>query len=227
MRFTFGICSSGQNFEKVVDSIVKQNIPEYEIIVVGGQAPTRDNVHYITFDESTKPGWITAKKNLITGFASYENIVYMHDYVALKDDWYEGFLKFGGNWDVCMTRVENFDGERNLDWYINYNDLTLPNGEQLLPYTHIKYSKMMYIPGFYWVAKKSLMEEFPLNENLCWGQAEDLEWSYRVRNKYSFSMNPFSSVQFTKQKEYRLNEMSEESLRILEEVYNARYQSTL
>jgi len=38
----------------------------------------------------------------------------------------------------------------------------------------------MYIPGNFWVAKKNIMQKYPLNENLLWGQAEDIEWSKRV-----------------------------------------------
>jgi hypothetical protein len=74
------------------------------------------------------------------------------------------------------------------------------------------------MPGFYWIAKKSVMQEFPLNENLTWGQAEDIEWSRRVREKYDFSINPNSSVKFLKQKEYILREMSQESLNILKQI---------
>ena len=52
----------------------------------------------------------------------------------------------------------------------------------------------MYISGTYWIAKKRVMEEFPLNENLFWGQGEDVEWSKSVTKKYNFSINPNSIV---------------------------------
>ena len=59
----------------------------------------------------------------------------------------------------------------------------------------------MYISGAYWVAKKSVMEQEPLNENLCWGESEDVEWSYRIRQNYRYKMNPYTSVKLLKQKE--------------------------
>ena len=35
------------------------------------------------------------EKNLITPNATYENIVFMHDYLILDEKWYEGYLDFG------------------------------------------------------------------------------------------------------------------------------------
>ena len=55
----------------------------------------------------------------------------------------------------------------------------------------------MYISGGYWIAKKSVMEEEPLNEDVVWGQAEDVEWSDRVREKYKYVMNTCSAVELT------------------------------
>jgi hypothetical protein len=121
-----------------------------------------------------------------------------------------------------MNKIHNLDGKRNIDWLIYYQDLCFPNGEQLLPY-NLEFSKIMYIPGFYWVAKKEVMLEFPLNENLVWGEAEDVDWSKRIREKYNFSMNSESTVQFLKQKEYTLNEMSDDSLKLLEQHFKDGY----
>ena len=55
-----------------------------------------------------------------------------------------------------------------------------------------------------WVSKKYVMEKEPLNEDLYdWGQAEDVDWSKRVREKYKYVMNDFSSVQSLKYKNIR------------------------
>ena len=45
------------------------------------------------------------------------------------------------------------------------------------------------------------MLEFPLDENLIWGQGEDVKWSKEIREKYNFSMNPYSTVQLMVQKD--------------------------
>jgi hypothetical protein len=115
MNFTFGIITELGVWEGVIESIVSQNIPNYEIIVVGGESFS-SNVKHIPFNETYKKDWITKKKNIITSEATYYNIVYMHDYYCLCEGWYDGFLKFGDSWDIAMNIVLNKDGSRFRDW---------------------------------------------------------------------------------------------------------------
>ena len=214
MNFTFGIITSGSSDDhvnQVIDSIEQQNIPEYQVIIVGNSKVQRSNTFIIPFDESIKSAWITRKKNLITTNAFYDNIVYTHDYVTFEPGWYEGYLKFGSDFKVCMNKFVNPDGSRFRDWVIwphngNFmDDIVLPNRECLIPYDMIHLSKYQYISGTYWVAKKDVMMEFPLDENLCWGQGEDVSWSNQVRNKYNFSMNAYSTVKSLKFKDPAFN----------------------
>jgi hypothetical protein len=218
MNFTFGIITSGQpNIGRILESIHYQQstLGHYEIIVVGGEKLNSDdifnsNTTHIPFDETIKKGWISKKKNLITKHAKYDNLVFMHDYFYLDSDWSDGFSLFGNNWDICMNMIINGDGTRFRDWCI-YSD---PNHcyPKTGPYTHqafvVPYSydkkEYMYISGGYWVAKKRVMEEFPINEDLCWGQGEDVEWSERVLKKCSYKMNPLSVVKMLKTKPLEL-----------------------
>ena len=67
----------------------------------------------------------------------------------------------------------------------------------------------MYMNGSYWVAKKAVMKEFPLNEALCQGQLEDVIWSKQVTSKYNFSINTHSSLTMLKYKDPCWKIMSE------------------
>lgn len=227
MKFTFGIITAGDvdnNLNLVIDSIENQNIPEYQILVVGNSNVSRNNTTIIPFDETIKNAWITRKKNLVTLNASYENIVYTHDYVLFEPEWYDGFLKYGNDFKICMTKFVNPDNSRFRDWVIwphNNNfmdDIVLPNRECLIPYDMIHLSKYQYISGTYWVAKKDVMMEFPLNENLCWGQGEDVVWSMNIREKYDFSMNQYSTVKSIKFKDPAFNITKKETIQKLMEV---------
>ena len=234
MDFTFGIITAGSDLdhvriEEVLNSIGRQSIPidNHEVIIVDGN---RDqdiidgsyNTHYgargsltaISFDETIKNLWITKKKNIITQYAKYENIVYMHDYVMLNDYWHQGFLDFGNDWDICMNVQINTNSRRFRDWitldHPNIDPKTrqivrcartwrsdvqkqkVKGGTTLVPYDYD--GGYMYIPGTYWVAKKHVMEAEPLNEDLCHAESEDIEWSLRVRDKYKYVMNPLSAV---------------------------------
>jgi hypothetical protein len=227
MKFTFGIITDGNsedNLNKVIDSIESQNIKEYQIIIVGNSYISRDNTFIIPFNETIRPSWITRKKNLITINSRYENIVYTHDYVVFESDWYKGFLQFGEDFNVCMNKFVNPDNSRFRDWVIwphndNFmDDIVLPNRECLIPYDITHLSKYMYISGTYWVAKKSTMMEFPLNENLSWGQGEDVFWSKQVRQKYEFSINQFSTVKSLKFKDPAFNITGQDTADKLREI---------
>ena len=125
---------------------------------------------------------------------------------------------------VCMNKIVNPDNTRITDWVIwphndNFmDDIVLPSRECLIPYEMTHLSKYMYISGTYWVAKKEVMKEFPLDESLSWGESEDVEWSKKVRNKYSFSINSNSIVKTLKYKYNHFNLAKENILIKLEKV---------
>ncbi len=219
MNFTFGIVTySGHDgkdnvvkVNNIIDAIESENIPEYEIIVVGDFAWQRKNTRVIKFDETVKKGWITRKKNIITEEAKNDIVVYTHDYIAPVKGFYKGWLKFGEDWDIAMNVVLNGDGTRYRDWVVLDDPLVKPGwvqqepwcppegkireGRSFFPSYEYKNTRRMYISGGYWVAKKKVMEEEPLDESIVWGQAEDVEWSDRVRSKYKYVMNTYSAVQ--------------------------------
>jgi hypothetical protein len=219
MDFSFGIITDGTSDSRllhIVKSIQNLCIPSFEIIVVGNSEINLiyPQVNVIPFDETIKKGWITRKKNLITENAKYENIVYSHDYVDFLPDWYIGYKLHGNEFHVCMNRIQNLDGSRYTDWVVwphnnNFMDsIVLPNRECLIPYAIKHLTKYMYVSGTYWVAKRSFMNQFPLNEELVWGEGEDGDWSFRVREVINLSMNQNSTVKFLKQKFKHFNESS-------------------
>lgn len=208
MNFIFGIITSSVNpiidLNKIINSIIQLNIPNYEIIIIGGNKEYQsNNLSIYSFKENSNGGWITKKKNLITKYAKYENIVYLHDYIVFDKDWYINFLKFGNDFKVCMNQIVNLDGTRFRDWTLwaeSADEIGIPNPYYLIPYSIKNLSRLMYFSGSYWIAKKEVMEEFPLNEDLLWGQSEDVEWSKRIREKYNFSINQNSIVRLLKYK---------------------------
>ena len=49
------------------------------------------------------------KKNIITDKSSFENIVFMHDYLLLHKNWYKGFVNFGNDFEIAMNKILNPD----------------------------------------------------------------------------------------------------------------------
>tara|TARA_B100000900_G_scaffold416277_1_gene450954 strand:+ start:31238 stop:31933 length:696 start_codon:yes stop_codon:yes gene_type:complete len=227
MNFSFGIISNGENYNylnKCIASINTQKIKNSEIIIVGSIEKEKiidnKNINFINFDETIKPGWITKKKNLITENSKFENIVYMHDYLMLHKYWFKGYSRFGNNFEIVMNKMLNPDNTRYRDWTLwphndSFVDKVLSDNECLLPYSVTNLTKYMYISGAYWVAKKYVMEEFPLNEDLSWGEGEDVEWSKRVRDKYLFKFNKYSKTQLQKHKNPQFKNISRKQLKII------------
>ena len=130
MKFTFSIITSDNSIdthvEQTIDSIFRNNIPSesYEIIVIGGDGEWYDyekhngNVKWVAVDESLDENWYAKKKNMVVEFAKFDNIVYSHDYFLYDVNWYNGFLKFGDDWDICMCIHQAKEGHRFRDWLV-------------------------------------------------------------------------------------------------------------
>jgi len=239
MKITFGIITNNNihNVNLIIDTIEKQCIPEYEVIVVGSDNINRNNTISIPFDETIFSGWITKKKNLITQMAKYEIIVYTHDYIGFDDNWYNGMLLYGDNFDIIINKIHNADGTRFRDWLLNIdfirgrtfkvqdnlnspilscpyfwiknesdiaNTLNIPHDAYTIFLNYDddgeKWQKYMYISGSFFICKKHVMKEYPLNELLLHNQGEDVEWSQRVKTKFKIKFNSHSSVSLIKYK---------------------------
>lgn len=195
---TFGIVSNDDTYlTQVIDSIRNYGPVNSEIIVVGESNITDFFIKYIPSNDK-----LTVKKNIITDNASYDYIVYMHNYVVLCENWHNGFLKFGFNFDVCCNVVIDYNNARWRDWCLNpwllekhgiKNDFC-----NQIPYNITDLYKYQYINGTYWVANKKVMQNIRLNEGLDWGSGEDIEWSERLVKKYKIVFNEFSTVKLIK-----------------------------
>lgn len=201
--WTFGICYNKTTYiERIIRSICNQKgltKNNFEIILIGPSDKSlkqyeTSNIKNIIFEECIRPGWITIKKNLIVQNSKYENICLTHDYVGFCENWFVGYEKFGYDWDVCMNPVRMDNGLRHRDWFTQHRPL------QFVKYDNPTKTKEMYINGTYWCGKKKFMLENPQNNNLCWGQGEDVEWGLRCQNKWNYKLNPYSVVRYMKEK---------------------------
>ncbi len=205
MNWTFGIPTfNNENgfLNTIINSIEALKIPQYEILIIGNCDIQRDNTKIIPFNEHIKNGWISHKKNLLSHLAKFENLCIFHDYMVFDPQWYNEFVKFGDNWDVCMNQLINADGIRFRDWltWDSDNIIMYPNTILQLDYADHSHLNRMYVSGSYFCAKKSFLLQNPFDETRGWGQGEDVEWSLRVRSFWNYRCNPASIVRFLKHK---------------------------
>ena len=194
-----------QYLSKMIESVDNEmSSSEGEIIVAGPPKMSFPlniktkivHVKYRSF--GNLPAFITLKKNLGVKAAKYDKVAICHDYLKFAPGWLNGFKRFGDDFEVCSNKITAYDGSRYNDW----STLDYPGiGMGLLPY-ETECAKYQYISGTYFVVKRDFYLQNPLNEKLRWGEAEDAEWSRRVRQKTSFKFNPFSEVVFLKQKSF-------------------------
>jgi hypothetical protein len=203
IQWTFGIITvyeDKKRLQEIVESIRNLNIPEYEILFVGGGDSSDidgKDIRKIDFDESVKERWITKKKNVLVKEARYENIVLMHDYHIFDKDWYKNFVEFGIDWDICSCPQYLITGARNpMDWSLW--DKPGYGRAWSLRYDDWTQTQYMYISGGFFIVKRNVMIEEPLDESRGWNEEEDVEWSYRVRNKYVIKCNGKSIVRHNK-----------------------------
>ncbi len=210
LRFSFIIVSAPGNDERVnsiIRSIESQEIPEYEILIVGSGYSPGKNVTVLNFDETVRPAWITKKKNYGARMARFENLVIIHDYIAFEPGWYDGFLKWNKtDWKLLITPLITLDGRRWRDFTIfppHIMHLCPQFSERaLLPYDFVatqRTARYMYISGAYFIVKREVLLAFPLDESRCWGQGEDVEWCERLaRAGIVIRCNPFSVARIVK-----------------------------
>lgn len=215
MNWTIGFITNGTQdpILSLALQSVRRECPDAQLVVVGG--PGYDVDLHIPFEESSRGGWITAKKNLIARHADHENIAILHDYIELMPGWNKGVTEFGDDWFTCMHRVLNSDGQRYRDWCVIYNDAWMePPIDDVPPPTNMGPGRMLdygsrgherwqYYSGSYFCTKKSVMLETPLDETRFQGGGEDVQWCRLLYQKYgsdAFTMNTNASVRLLKYK---------------------------
>lgn len=205
MNFTFGVVTLYENLDQikeVVSSIRNLRIKNYEILLIGDGEKEKDfkesvDLKKIKFDETVKQGWITRKKNILVDSSKYDNVVVMHDYYTFDKDWYKNFLEFGDNWDVCSNAQLLINGKRHFTDWVIWDSPVFPR-YSAIPYHDWSQTRCMYQSGGYMIVKKDFYKKFPMNEDMSWGSAEDVEWSLRMRTSANWKCNGKSIVKHNK-----------------------------
>ena len=203
MSWSFIICTDGISNLRfipiIIDSIRRQNIPNYEILfTVEKNTPffLNEKDVKVIYVDTYKNKQITFKKNEAAKHAMFDNLCFLHDYIILSDKWYEGYQKLGYDWNVSTTKVINVNGTRFWDWCV-YKHPEL--GHTKVDYD-MEATPYHYAPGNNFCCKRLFFLDNPLNPELCWDDGEDVEWSQRIQHKWNYKLNKNSSVNCLKHK---------------------------
>ena len=234
---SFAIVTGGNNdhyLQNTVKSILDLDLESFEIIIVGRSEFPNTSVKCVAFDESVRDGWITRKKNLAVSHSQGDIVVLLHDYMKVNKDWTRSNVEAlsNSNWDVAMCRITNLDGTRFRDWTlwaansVGISRWFIRTSQNLVPYTIKNLTRFMYVSGSAMIVRRKFMLNNPLEENLTWGQMEDVEWSLRVRKFWNYKMFPQMSISSQKQKGNHFKKMGVFS-RILMKSYSVLVEKVL
>lgn len=184
-RWTFGIVTKGERnewVEEIIQSIHKQKIPHYEIIVCGTYFNREEkNFTYIPFKERDDRGWITKKKNLMARIAKYENLCLLHDRIVLDKNWFSGVKKYGNCFEfLCNKQILKGEGIKAGDW-LTYGSSVLDVPYSISRLDYQDWDEYVYMGGQLSILKRFIWQRCPWNEARYWGE-EDVELSFRARD---------------------------------------------
>lgn len=173
---SFVIITDSQEPEKLakaVDSIRALKVPGAELFVV---------------EDKHKTGKLGALRNAGCRKADNGILVVSDDDIYFAPDWYEGLQKHGDEWDVLSCKILNPDGTRYWDWKINVNGLN-----ELLDYSEV--SPDISLTGGMTIMKRKVFEKVQWDENRGFYQAEDVDWTDRVKRAgFNIAFNANSTV---------------------------------
>ena len=183
-KWTFGIPSGGKNDDLVnnlISSIIKQKIPNYEIIICGIYNKKLTNKNIIILDDINLNDDIRIpichKKNKIIKSAKYENICILHDRFSLSKNWYKNIVNFGNYFDfLCMPTFDKYGNRFYVDW-MKFND---PIVSWFKRNNHLKYNQWhndVIVQGGFLISKKNILLNNLLDERIYWEELEDFQMS--------------------------------------------------
>lgn len=203
--WSFGLITNGDRDAWVIDfiqSVINQNIPNYEIIICGKvdklirndvfvKLLTRGIMKVIDFNFRSERGWITKKKNLIAENAKYANMAIFHDRYELDKNWYLGMRRYGNNFEILSCVNTTIDGERSEDWsrypeniaaatlskgWVSRSSKIFPSYPIFMDYRD--WDENVFIPGGMILIKKKVWQKNKWDERLYWNEQEDVWLSH-------------------------------------------------
>lgn len=185
--WSFAIITRGDRVSNVVqfcESIRQQETTtQHEILILGQPNAAYEpfNVTYLDDrcfrDELAE---IAAKKNYIAQHAKHENLLISHDRYTLAPQFFHTFEQWGYDYDVATIEQFYETGELFPAYcYLQGTQLQWTTPVGCKNYNHLQ--PLHYLNGGLFIIKRQTLLSIPMNPLLCWNQAEDVEFSYQLR----------------------------------------------
>lgn len=180
--WTFAILTTGNKDKEVIaflDSVRRNDKDNrHEIIISGPQKKSYDAYHvrYLDMSQFRDDEYmeISKKKNAIAALATHANLLIVHDRYYLGDNFFEGFERFGYDFDLVAVNQKFENGET----FPFYTAVYPPFLSWTHPVNFTNYnvlSSSQYVNGGAIAIKTHTLQKLPFNSLLMWSQMEDVE----------------------------------------------------
>lgn len=186
--WSLGIITRGNRHSQVLAFLksVRGQDPDnqHEILVSGPRHPELDafGVRYVEGDYRDDLAEISRKKNDIIDAAQGANLLIVHDRYQLNPGFFDGFARFGYDFDFC-TVPQFYESGETFPAYAAMPGsglAFLPKAMQCDDYSMLL--PMQYVNGGLMIGKTETLRRVRLNELLFWNQMEDVELSAEMRS---------------------------------------------
>lgn len=184
--WTIGILSNGakpENVRSLIQSVSEQaGSLNVEYIVAGSKIEGLEKyaVRYVCEAMEDDLPRISQKKNEIIRAAENVNIAIFHDRYRVNTGFFEGFERFGYDFEYITVRQQYETGEV-FPAYVGY--LTRKYQWQI-PYHTEKYDSLLdgaFLNGGIIILKKSVAQQIGFNDLIFHNEAEDVELAWQLR----------------------------------------------
>jgi glycosyltransferase involved in cell wall biosynthesis len=192
--YSFCIITDGKRIPKLVKeikSIQSLGIPKYEILITGElpDVVPFDGCKYYPLPDAARNGRLGEMRNFLCAKAQYDILVVADDDLIFANDFYEGMIHYGNDFDVLCVKLLNADGSRYWDWAT----LGGPRGHALLDYE--ERDPYQYVTGGLCIMKKWVSQKVRWDPLRGINQLEDVDFSRGLQaEKIRIDFNPMSTI---------------------------------
>ena len=174
---SFCIITDGRRHDQLlteIASIRALQLPAYEIIVSGTLFSPIDGITFVDSTAYALAGCLGAMRNRACAVARFDRLVVADDDLRFHRD-FAIVADRQLSYDVLCARILNIDGTRYWDWATHGG----PGGHRLLAYDET--DSHVYMCGCLAIMHHRVHDAEQWAEDRGFYQAEDVEWSERVR----------------------------------------------
>lgn len=181
--WTFAVLTTGKKPDNVVRFLesIRRHEPngDSEIIVVGPQNE-RYNAYGVRYIDTSsfrddRYAEISKKKNAVIETATKTNLMIVHDRFVLAPNFFDGFERYGYDFDFVTVLQHTEDGEEYPCYAATNEYMRFAGQIWVKEFTHLYDTQ--YINGGLIIMKTQTARRISFNKMLMWAQMEDVELS--------------------------------------------------